>query len=197
MGACGRGCGNGHRALFDSRRCGQGVGPHFDRLLVLLAGLGSILTLRHRLLNQAGLVAGRGRLPALEWPGTGTAAHQRPSTNPTHRNRERNTTAARCRGLEALVAGVEHPTSNIEHSTSNAGLPALDSAASVSAFGRSGFGLQIACCHVGFRFHFTLYRWTNPVLWRTTTHSHRSAPVLRRSPGRRVQGLLHITRVSR
>ena len=45
-------------------------------------GLGRILTLRHRLLNQAGLVAGRGRLPALEWPGTGTAAHQQAEHQP-------------------------------------------------------------------------------------------------------------------
>ena len=43
-----------------------------------------------------------------------------------------------------------------------------------------------------FRFHFTLYRWTNPVLWGTTAHFLRSAPVLRRSPGQRVQGLLQM-----
>ena len=45
----------------------------------------------------------------------------------------------------------------------------------------------LAC--VGSRFHFTPYRWTNPVLWGTTAHFLRSAPVLRRSPGQRVQGL--------
>jgi len=149
------------RRLFDPCRCGQGVAPDLDRLLILLRGLLSILPLRHGLLNEAGLATCRRGLAALERSRNSTAGHQHPEGEPSAQEpgevSDRRGTPPR--GVLRLASRVLSRRLWI----ADGGLRTAD-----SGLRTVECGLRISDFSFRVRFHSTRYRSTNPVTWVTS-----------------------------
>src|ERR1039457_6750218 len=77
------GGGSGRLGLFDSGADRQGVGAHLHALLVLLRGLGRVLTLNDGLLDDTGGLVRRDGLAAFQRSGAGAAGGQEREREPS------------------------------------------------------------------------------------------------------------------
>ena len=107
------------------------VGPHLDALLVLPAGLRSILPLRHGLLNQPRLVARRGGVAALERtganaPGRGQQHRHEPGAQEPREVIPRGKAALRGTTGELRTPNLQPRTSNLRFRPSALGLRPSD-----------------------------------------------------------------------